>query len=160
MQRTKTILIMIFSICFLVGCSTTSSIRTNTNKLQKSNDIKTVSVLTFTCSYPDIANNVRNVIIESLLPHYSVVIGGEADVVIKGNITLSDDRVSTASTGSAVSYILEISAQIIKNNRILASAAVTQVSADSSDPDTPDVMGRNIGIKIKEILFKSAVISD
>jgi hypothetical protein len=87
-----------------------------------------------------------------LLPHYSVVIGGEADVVIKGNITLSNDQVSTASPGPAMGYISEISAHIIKNNRILAYAAVTQVSADSSSPDTPDVMGRKIGIKIKEVL--------
>jgi membrane-associated protease RseP (regulator of RpoE activity) len=145
-------LIMIFFIVLLVGCATTGSIQTDTGKLQKLDDVKTVSVLTFTCSDPGIAHNVRNMIIESLLTHYSVATGGEADVVINGTITLSNDPVSTASAGQAADYVSGISAQIIKNNKILTSSAVTQVVTDSSTPDSPDVMGRKIGTKIKEIL--------
>ena len=152
MQRTKTILTIIFLISLFVGCSTTSSIKTDKNKLQELNDTKMVSLLRFICSDPVIANNIHNIIIESLLKHYSVVIGDETDVVIKGTITLSNDQVSTASPGSTVSYISEISAQIIKNNKILDSIIVTQVSTNSSTPDPPEVMGREIGEKIKKAL--------
>jgi hypothetical protein len=87
-----------------------------------------------------------------LLTHYSVVIGNEADVVIKGTITLSSGQVANASPGSTVGYISEISVQIIKNNKILDSAIVSQVSTNSSTPDPPEVMGRKIGEKIKKVL--------
>jgi hypothetical protein len=148
MQGTKAAVLMIFFISFLAGCSTTGSLPTDTKELQKSNDIKTVSVLTFTCSSPVIARDVRNVIIESLLSGYSVVIGDNADVVIRGDIILSGDQVSTASEG----YVSEMRAQIIENSRILDSIVVTQVGPGSSTPEDADVMGRKMGKKIKESL--------
>lgn len=149
MQKTKIMLLIIFIVSFLAGCSTTGSI---TNDTKKSNDIKMVSVLKFICTDPVIADNIRNTIIDTLLTHYSVVIGNEADVVIKGTIILSSDQVANASAGSNVDYISEIHAQIIKNNKILDSATVSQVSTKSTTPDPTEVMGRKIGEKIKTVL--------
>ena len=152
MQGTKTILTMIFFTVLLVGCAATGSVKTDTNELQQSNDIKTVSVSTFICQDHVIANNVRNMIIQSLLTSYSVVIGDEADVIIKGRIILSDDQFSTAPPGSEVRYISEINAQIINNNKTLDSAIITQVKAGSSTYDSPEAMGRKAGEKILEML--------
>jgi hypothetical protein len=151
MQRTKTILTIIFFAVLLVGCST-SNIKTDTDKLRKSHDIKMVSVLAFTCPDPVIANNVRNTIIESLLTHYSVVIGDKADVIIKGSISLANDQVSTASSVPSVDYVSEIRAQIIKNNKVMDSVIVSQASTYSPNPYSSEVMGRKIGEKIKKIL--------
>ncbi len=152
MQIKKTMLTITFLIGLLAGCASTSSINTHTDKLQKVNDIQMVSVSSFTCSDPVIADNVRNVIIESLLAHYSVVIGAEADFVVKGAITLFGNQVSRTSPKTAKGHVSEISAQIIKDNKILDSAIVTQVITDSSTPDTPEVMGSRMGEKIKEII--------
>jgi len=149
MQKTKIMLLIIFIVSFFVGCSTTGSI---TNDTKKSKDIKMVSVLNFKCTDPVIANNIRNTVIDSLLTHYSVVIGNEADVVINGTIILSSDQVANTSAGSSVDYISEISAQIINNNKVLDSATVSQVRTNSSTPDPTEVMGRKIGEKIKNVL--------
>ena len=152
MQRTIMMLTMVFLISLFIGCSTTGSTKNDTDTFKELNEIKMVSVLQFICSDPVIANNVRNMIIESLLTHYSVVTDDKADVVIKGTITLSSDHVANAAPGSAVGYISEIRAQIIKNSEILDSAVITQAGTHSSTPDPSEVMGRKIGEEIKKAL--------
>ncbi len=114
------------------------------NDSGKSNKINTVSVFTFRCPDPVIADNVRNTIIGSLLTDYSIVIGDEADIIIKGTIVLPD--------ASQKSYISEINVQVIKNNRVLDTAVINQDRTGSSTPDSPEVMGGKAGAEIKKML--------
>ncbi len=160
MEITKTMLTVIFLIFMTVGCTTTSTIQTDTNNLQKLKGVKTAAISEFKCSDPVVARNIRNTIIEVLLTQYSVIIGDEADVIIIGTITLSNDQIpsksmfESASPKSVDSYVSEINVQIIKNKRTMTSATVTQVRTDSWTPDPPEVIAGKMATKIKEILLK------
>ncbi len=160
MQNIKTTLIIIFLACITGGCATTSREKTDARILKQLEDVKTVSVALFTCSDPIIAHTVRNMIIEALLTDYSIVIGGEADVEIKGTISLSPGQISsegslaTASPESSGGHVSRINAQIVKNRKILAYLTVSQSRAISEVPDSPEVMGRKTGARIKEIFSR------
>ncbi len=150
MLQTRTMVIMVFLVSLFIGCSAISSIRNDTNTLRDSNKIKSVSVLQFTCSDSDVANTVRNLIIDSLLTQYTVVIGSGADAVIKGTIILSSDKAAVASSGSLTDHITDIKAQVIKNNSVLDS--ITHLSTNLSVPHHTERMGRAAGEKIKKAL--------
>ena len=140
MKKTGTMLTVILLSVVLTSCATTGSSRKVAENRQILKSAKTVSILTFECSDPVIANEVRNKIIEVLLADYSVMTGEGADLTIKGSILLT-------GTGE---FISEIHSQIVNKSGILAAAYVSQ----ESSPAPHDVMGRKIGSKIRDILIK------
>jgi hypothetical protein len=133
-MRKERIFIMLLLSFLLIGCATGADQKEEGRKHQFK-DIQTVSILNFTCPDPQIAQDVRNDIINTLLGSYSVVLGDEADAVISGTITLSGDT----------PQISEITAHIATNRMIVDSVTVTMSEADSATS-----MGQKTGMKIKE----------
>lgn len=159
MKKIKTVFSVIVLMC-LSGCAAKSSITTH-NNIEELRDVKRVSVSTFTCSDPIIAQDIRNIIVEELLnTNLNVIIGGEADVVIEGNVTLSGDQVISgnepvsASSELARNYISGIDVQLIKNRKILIYTSIFQDTAHSRIPDPPEVIGRKMGARIKEMFSR------
>ena len=133
---------MLFLIFLLSGCAETTI--TGTSHIQKGiepklKQVTTVFVAQFQSSDEVVAQAVRNVIIEMLLPSGVRIVNNkaDADVVIQGTITFSYDFVSG------------ITAQLIIGDEIIAAASEAQQDPKMHHPLPPEVMGREIGKKIR-----------
>jgi hypothetical protein len=130
--------------CYLfIGCATQDNARMKKESSPELKDVQTISVSPFTCSDPSIARDVQNSLIGVLLDSYSVTLGPEADVVLRGTIILSSDN-----------SVSEIKAHIMKNGKMIDSVIVTPSETDSSSSSSAEMMGRKTGKKVKEILSR------
>ncbi len=136
MKISGTMLIVFIFIFAVLGCAAKQKTTMGPSSVQSGNNIKTVSVETFKCSDPLIAQNMKNKIVESLLADYSVVIGDRADVTIVGTVTLKNKIVS------------EIKAEIRSGNEVLTAVSVGQSSTDNSS----EAMGMKMGEKLRNYL--------
>ncbi len=158
MAATRILFIICIVSFLLAGCASKGEMQ-KIESTMPAKEVNAVSVMTFACPDALIAHNVRNAIINSLLGNYSVAIGKNADVVIKGSIKLlqdngssgNDDAASGASSGSNIS---EINAEIVKNETVIESFVITKSESGTSSTDSPEDMGKKTGAKIKEILSK------
>jgi PBP1b-binding outer membrane lipoprotein LpoB len=140
MMRKERIFIMLLLSFLFVGCAADGD-RREESITPQFKDVKTVSVLTFACPDPQIAQEVRNDIINTLLISYSVVLGEDADAVVSGTITLTED--------SPQKSISAVTAHIAKNRMIVDSVTVTGSKENSSVS-----MGQKTGIKIKNLMSR------
>lgn len=153
MQNKKIMLITMFFVLLSAGCATQKSTVTQINNMKTLKDIKTVEIALFTCSNPVIAQNIRNKIIESLLTHYSISVGGDADAEIVGAIDLVKNHdLASKEIGEDEDIVSEVNAQIMINREIVTSVNVTQ--DNPGVPDSSEVIGKKIGAKIREILLQ------
>ncbi|MBI5665301.1 MAG: hypothetical protein HZC49_09520 [Nitrospirae bacterium] len=140
MKINRTAAAILFTMLF-IGCAATARDQGGSRELQ------TVSVSSFTCANPLIAQDVRNAIIGSLLDAYSVTTGEGAGVVIKGAIILAGDT-------SSDSNISEIKATVLRGGKIMGAVTLTRAEAALSSDASPEAMGKKIGTKIREILSR------
>ena len=164
-----TILTVISACCSGCAKSTTSSIRVSEKQVEQLNSITSVAVHKFKCTDSIVADAIQSVIIEELLNlQISVTKSGDADAVIEGTITFQNDSVTSSgaylsgnanytsgaaiSSGAAGGYVSGVNAQIIKEGVILASTTYTQVRSEGWIPDPAEVMGRQIGRRIRKVL--------
>ena len=138
MKQLKMMSIIFLFTFVLSGCAAKQNTEIGAGNIQGINNIKTVSVETFQCSDPEIAQDIRNKIVESLLSQYSVVIGDNADVFITGAVTLKNNVVS------------KVKAEILKDQDVLTTVSVAQSGAQ----DSSGVMGNKMGEKILNVLSK------
>jgi outer membrane lipoprotein SlyB len=130
-------IILLFAFV-LSGCAATQGTKMDADNIKEVKNVKTVSVATFKCSDPIIAQDLKNKLVESLLSNYSVVIGDNADVLITGEVTLKNNIVS------------KVKADILKDQDVLATVSVAQ----SGGQNSPGVMGKKMGEKIMGVLSK------
>ncbi len=138
MFQMKMGLVILVVAFVLTGCTTPQGTKLDADDFNEVGNVMTVSVATFTCSDPLIAQDLKNKIVESLLSHYSVIIGDNADVFITGEVTLRNNIVS------------EVKADILKDRDVLSTVSVAQSGAQHSS----EVMGRKMGEKILGVLSK------
>jgi hypothetical protein len=151
MQTCKKFVTLVFFLVFLSGCAAKVADKDEmfmeeAVEPQKLIEINKVSVTSFECEDPSVSQIMRIKIIESLLPGYGVVIGGKADVDIRGVITLSSNKWSTAS------YVSEVRADILKDGELLDSVSISQEQNDSVKPATMLEMAIRIGAEIRDKL--------
>ncbi len=112
-------MMFIVFIFIVAGCTAKQEVKMSSGNVQSGSNIKTVSVATFKCSDPLVAQDIKNKIVESLLADYSVVIGDEADVSVTGVITLMQNSVA------------EVKAEIMRGNNVLTAISVGQSGSGS-----------------------------
>jgi hypothetical protein len=142
MMKYQRLGVLIVSIVWLAGCAGTGALSKGSSG--KYRNVQTVSVSTFACSDPRIAEEVKNGIIEELLGSYTVILGEGADVSIKGSISLT-----SSPSGNAVS---EIKAEILRDNRVTDSLSLLQSGGNGGAPASPEAMGKKIGASIHNML--------
>ncbi len=138
MLREKVSWVIVLMVFALAGCAAPPGTKLDAHDFNAVRNIKTVSVATFTCSDSLIAQELKNKIVESLLSHYSVIIGDNADLFITGEITLKNNIVS------------EVKADILKDRDVLSTVSVAQSGSQYS----PGIMGKKMGEKILSVLLK------
>lgn len=152
-------------LTILSGCATTGTVNIQKGVEKELQAIEVVKISRFECQDKAVEQAVQNSIIETLLPLGIKVVGdGEADAIIEGTITFSEDIVASSGasvseegggaygSGTAGRYVSGITVRILKGNKILAVSTVTQVRTSLWIPDPAEVMCRKIGKKISQIL--------
>ena len=142
MVKYQRLAVLVVFILLLAGCAGTGQISKGTSS--KYRNVQTISIFTFTCSDPFIAEEVKNGIIEELLGSYTVILGEGADISIKGSISLTP-----SASGNSVS---EIKAQILRNNMVTDSLSLLQSGGNGGAAGSPEAMGKKIGVNIHNML--------
>jgi len=138
MKKLNMMLIAVLFIFTVAGCASKQKTTMSSDSVQPGNNIQTVSVASFKCSDPLIAQNIKSKIVEALLADYSVVIGAGADASVTGVISLSHNTVS------------EVKAKITQGNKVLTTLVVETGESDT----TAEVVGKKMGDKINGYLSR------
>ena len=172
MQKSNLVLAAVAVLAGLVaGCATTSSVRVPRKNIEMLRNLNSVSVSKFECSDHIIAQAVQSMLIEELLgTNLSIVDDTNANVIIVGIITISSDQASSGGAfvgasqysssggaytiGTAGAYVSGITAQIVKDKKVLASVTYTQARTPDWVPDAPQVIGRQIRKRLRKILSR------
>jgi len=149
-------------LTFLDGCATTGTSNIQQGKESELSQISSVAVEPFMSSDAVIAEAVRNTIIEMLIPSGVKIMNTKtnADVVVQGSITFSNDAVTSAgatrnyaaAVGTAGGYVSGITIRLLKGDEIIAAASETQVRTSMWIPDPAEVMARKAGNRIRKMI--------